>query len=438
MKGFRYGGSGLLASLSALLVWFIPMAPGEAHWADMAAAEVVVNQSDVQITLTFPTGLVAFADRDQNGQLSRQEIEAHRDSLQTFLGQQIRLVDRNNRSGVLSLQPVEATTLPAVNLVAPNTHSTLQLHYAWLHPVKGIIIHYGLFLPGVRTAHCLATISQAGNFQTFMFTPNQQVLALTPGFLGSATGLVAIAAAFLWGALHSLSPGHGKTMVGAYLIGQRATPKHALLLALITTITHTLGIFALGLITLLAAQYILPEQLYPWISLVSGIMVIAIGANLLHTRLYSHSHSHSHPHSHPHSHSHSHFHSHPHSHSHSHFHPHSHAHSHLPDTPITWQTLFAIGISGGLLPCPAALVLLLGAIALNQVGTGLLLVLAFSLGLATVLAGLGLALLYAKQWFERMPGKLRFTGMLPAMSAAAITLIGIGISAQAVINLVSG
>jgi ABC-type nickel/cobalt efflux system permease component RcnA len=211
-------------------------------------------------------------------------------------------------------------------------------------------------------------------------------------------------------------------MVGAYLIGQRATPKHALLLALITTITHTLGIFALGLITLLAAQYILPEKLYPWISLVSGIMVIAIGANLLHTRLYSHSHSHPHSHFHPHSHS----------------HPHSHAHSHLPDTPITWQTLFAIGISGGLLPCPAALVLLLGAIALNQVGTGLLLVLAFSLGLATVLAGLGLALLYAKQWFERMPGKLRFTGLLPAMSAAAITLIGIGISAQAVINIVSG
>jgi ABC-type nickel/cobalt efflux system permease component RcnA len=422
MKGFRYGGSGLLASLSALLIWFISTAPGEAHWADMAAAEIVVNQSDVQITLTFPTGLVAFADGDQNGQLSRQEIEAHRDSLQTFLGQQIRLVDRNNRSGVLSLQPAEATTLPAVNLVAPNTHSTLQLHYAWLHPVKGIIIHYGLFLPGVRTAHCLATISQAGNFQTFMFTPNQQVLALAPGFLGSATGLVAIAAAFLWGALHSLSPGHGKTMVGAYLIGQRATPKHALLLALITTITHTLGIFALGLITLLAAQYILPEKLYPWISLVSGIMVIAIGANLLHTRLYSHSHSHPHSHFHPHSHS----------------HPHSHAHSHLPDTPITWQTLFAIGISGGLLPCPAALVLLLGAIALNQVGTGLLLVLAFSLGLATVLAGLGLALLYAKQWFERMPGKLRFTGLLPAMSAAAITLIGIGISAQAVINIVSG
>ena len=92
-------------------------------------------------------------------------------------------------------------------------------------------------------------------------------------------------AAFAWGAIHALSPGHGKTMVAAYLVGTKGTARHALALGAIVTTTHTIGVFALGLITLALTQYILPEQLYPWLNLVSGLMVVAVGASVLRPRI---------------------------------------------------------------------------------------------------------------------------------------------------------
>ncbi|NJN91446.1 MAG: high-affinity nickel-transporter, partial [Leptolyngbyaceae cyanobacterium SL_5_14] len=308
---------------------------------------------------------------------------------------------------------------------------------------------------------------------------------------------LAIAGAFAWGAMHSMSPGHGKTVVGAYLVGARATPQHAIFLAITTTITHTIGVFALGLVTLFAAQYILPEQLYPWLSLFSGLMVAAIGWNLLTRRFHlsrwlgefssqvkrfisiqnprksqkhhspSHVHhpvhalAHSH-HSHRH-HSYSHhshhthpdypdpdpFHNHDHEHDHSHDHSHDHTststltphvHSHLPpgvDGPVTWRSLLALGISGGLVPCPAALVLLLSAIALGNAGLGLVLVLAFSAGLAIVLTGLGLLLVYAKRLFKQVPSQRRLIKILPVISALSIILIGFGISTRALMQVMS-
>ena len=106
-----------------------------------------------------------------------------------------------------------------------------------------------------------------------------------PGLLESQPSLGAIstgvAVAFALGAVHALSPGHGKTLVSAYLIGARGTPKQALLLGITMTTTHTLGVFALGLIALVASQYILPEQLYPILSLLSGLIICMVGLRLL-------------------------------------------------------------------------------------------------------------------------------------------------------------
>src|SRR5215216_2480501 len=101
------------------------------------------------------------------------------------------------------------------------------------------------------------------------------------------TLLLALAVSFLWGAMHAMTPGHGKTIVGAYLVGSRGTIKHALYLGLTTTITHTLGVFAFGLVTLFAAQYIVPEKLYPWMGLLSGLFVVGIGINLFVSRFRS-------------------------------------------------------------------------------------------------------------------------------------------------------
>ena len=238
------------------------------------------------------------------------------------------------------------------------------------------------------------------------------------------TILIALAIAFLWGGLHALSPGHGKTIVGAYLIGSRSKPQHALFLGLTVTITHTASIFILGLVTLGTSQFILTEQLYPWLSVLSGLLVVGIGVNLFVSRLQGTQVLHSHDHEH-----HDHEHSHHHQHDHNHIH---HDHSHLPSS-MSWSGLLALGISGGLLPCPSALVVLLSAIALGRIGFGLALVSAFSLGLAAVLTGIGLMLVYAKDRFEHFPLQIPKIRMLPVASALCITVIGVGITTQALL-----
>ena len=274
--------------------------------------------------------------------------------------------------------------------------------------------------------------------------------------------LLALGIAFVWGAAHALTPGHGKTIVGAYPVGSRGTMKHAVYLGLTTTITHTLGVFALGLITLFAAKYIVPETLYPWMTLLSGLFVVGIGFNLFVSRfrssgialprikadiakntlspVFQHSHVETGGHSHKYvlntsaaqEHLHVHDHDHPHVHRHDDHHhhgnDHSHAdHSHLPPEEITWRSLLALGVSGGLIPCPSALVVLLGAIALNKIGFGLILVLAFSLGLAATLTAIGMLFIYAGRFFERFPSQGRVIKLLPVLSALFVSVIGAAI-----------
>ncbi len=225
------------------------------------------------------------------------------------------------------------------------------------------------------------------------------------------------------GALHAFSPGHGKTVVGAYLVGTRGTVKHAAFLGLTVTITHTAGVFALGLITLFAAQYIMPERLLPILSFVSGAIVLSIGLSLFVRRLRgslglpTHDHTHEHGHKHDHA-----------------QHTHTHGgvtHSHLPPgtdgSPVTWRNLLALGISGGLLPCPSALVVLLSAISFHRVGYGLALVVAFSVGLAGTLTAVGLAFVYAGRLMKRPLGGGRLVRVLPMLSALVIACAGAAI-----------
>ena len=263
--------------------------------------------------------------------------------------------------------------------------------------------------------------------------------------LSLPTLLFALVIAFIWGAVHAMTPGHGKTIVGAYLVGARGTPRHALYLGLTTTITHTAGVFALGLATLFAARFIVPERLYPWIGVLSGVLVVTIGLNLFVSRLRgsqifaSAAGEHRHAGHQDHDHDHHRHHDHAHDHEYDHDHTHSHSHTHLPPgvdgSPVTWRSLLALGVSGGLLPCPSALVVLLGAIAVNRVGFGLMLVLAFSLGLAGVLTGIGLLLVYAGRLFARLPTQSRVIRLLPAASALFVAVVGIGVTAQALAQI---
>lgn len=263
--------------------------------------------------------------------------------------------------------------------------------------------------------------------------------AMTPSLLLTSLGI-----AVGLGAAHALSPGHGKTMAAAYLVGNWGTPWHALVLGLTTTATHTLMVFVLGAIALLATQFGWADHIYPVLSLLSGVMVLVIGAKLLHERWEAvsvgqsggqsgdpthhhhdhHHHDHHHHDHHHHGHSHSH---HPHSHSHSHSHEHG-EHSHA----LSSSNILALGIAGGIVPCPSALVLLLSAIALHQTAYGLALVTAFSLGLTLVLVGVGLSVIYSRQWFDRLPLSSRIFRYLPVASAIIIMAVGAMLTAQAI------
>lgn len=246
-----------------------------------------------------------------------------------------------------------------------------------------------------------------------------------------AIALFGMLLAFVFGAMHAMSPGHGKTVVGAYLVGSRGTVKHAIFLGLTVTITHTLGVFALGLITLLASNYIFPEKVMPFLSFVSGLLVFFIGASLFKDRLFAlfgwqsaghHGHDHGHTHSHD-----GDVHDHEQDFSHGEL-THTHGgstHTHLPPDNISWGSLLALGISGGLLPCPSALVLMLSAISLGRVGYGLILTLVFSIGLASTLTAVGLVFLYVGKFFggQRLAGN-RIVKMLPVFSAFVIACVG--------------
>jgi nickel/cobalt transporter (NicO) family protein len=244
--------------------------------------------------------------------------------------------------------------------------------------------------------------------------------------VSAAVVAVSMLAAFFWGAAHALTPGHGKAVVAAYLIGARGTARHAGILGLTVTLTHTAGVFLLGAVTLYLSRYILPEILYPWLGVASGLLVFLIGLVLLyrhvdkrsHDRKAGHTHvEHARPHDGEHSHAH-------YTHSHDGY---THAHLSADDSKITWRGLMALGVSGGLVPCPAALVLLLGAISLHRLGFGMVLVFAFSAGLAVVLTGIGLLMIYARKLFERFSFETRVPRLLPIVSASIITLAGVGI-----------
>jgi nickel/cobalt transporter (NicO) family protein len=217
--------------------------------------------------------------------------------------------------------------------------------------------------------------------------------------------LASLAAAIFWGAAHALSPGHGKTIVTAYLVGQRGTPRHAALLGLIVTVTHTIGVFALGLVTLALSQFIVPDRLYPWLNLASGVLVVGIGASVFWSR-WRHSRAHSHGHAH-------------------------HHHHHHREGP-GMRSLFAVGVSGGLLPCPSALVVLLAAISLHRVAFGLLLILAFSAGLAATITGIGLGAVLARHTFRRVSFEGPLIRLLPAASALVILVAGLAMTVHAV------
>ena len=242
---------------------------------------------------------------------------------------------------------------------------------------------------------------------------------LRNGTLTTQALITGLAVAFGLGAVHAFSPGHGKTMVAAYLVGSRGTPKHAFILGAATTFTHTISVFALGFVTLFLSRYILPEQLYPVLGAIAGLTIVWIGIELLSKRvrgLRGHTHHDEHGHAHTH-----------HDDGHDHHHHHGPGgHTHVPEGEVTLGSLIALGASGGLVPCPSGLVLLLMSISLGRVALGLVLLVAFSAGLAAVLIAIGLTVVYAKNLLPDREAASRsaFFRYVPVASAAVMVIVG--------------
>jgi ABC-type nickel/cobalt efflux system permease component RcnA len=238
--------------------------------------------------------------------------------------------------------------------------------------------------------------------------------------------LVALLLAFGFGALHALGPGHGKTLMAAYLVGAGGRARHAVAVGGSVAVMHTASVLALGFVVLTVTEVFAPERVYPWLGLVSGLIAFALGAGLLVSRLGGWSerdpaHVHDHPHREgaPADATEA-----------GHAQPIAHGHHHAspsPFEPISRKSLTALAVAGGMLPSPTALVVLLAAVAVDRVAYGLALIGAFSLGLATALVAVGILALRAR---DAVAGRMssRTARLVPVLSAASIALLGLALT----------
>lgn len=245
-------------------------------------------------------------------------------------------------------------------------------------------------------------------------------------------GLVAFSLilAVILGALHALTPGHGKTIVAAYLIGSKGRVIDALILGIVVTLTHTFSVFLLGLVALTASREILPQELAPYFGAFSGVLIGIMGFAMLYTRWSNYhkygsvvtEHSHTHLF---------------HEHTGEHEDLHNHSYSVEIATGVKLRDLIILGISGGLVPCADAFVVLLVAIYMGRMALGMIIILAFSVGLAGILITIGVLMVKAKPLVERigMGGKI-IRGYLPIGSAVLVFVIGVYITYQSLAKLI--
>jgi ABC-type nickel/cobalt efflux system permease component RcnA len=429
------------------------------HWASSLPTEQggFSLRVDVDLDAVLPAAAVAaprqlgFNNRNYAGRMGWNEIVVKP-------ARGLVVFDTNAYSTSLTGGLSEALrTLPAAG---PLDERAVHLSFALTAPPGAVLLTdrggHG-DATATRDPRGTSTVS-ASNSQSewIAYRTRQLVQAISSPHVQPGVALLALLGALLLGAVHALSPGHGKTIVGAYLVGSRGTPRHAAFLGLTVTITHTIGVFVLGFATLYASRYIVPERLFPILSLLSAALVLGMGVILLVQRgraasqaLSKVTPARS-----------------------STFHfvgaddtvaagtrgllfapaaqfvdptMHSHGggpmHSHLPPgaagEKISWRSLLTLGVSGGLVPCPSALVLLLAAVALNKTAYGMLLVVAFSIGLAITLTLVGLTFLYARNRLRGSRAGSRWAHVVPVLSAGAITVIGIVLSVGALRTFIS-
>ncbi len=269
--------------------------------------------------------------------------------------------------------------------------------------------------------------------------------------------LIAIIVAAGLGAWHAVTPGHGKTLMAAYLVGSRGTPIHAVGLGLSVAVSHTIGIVVLAMLVVGASSVLAPDVIVRTTPVIAAVSIVAIGGWMLISEARrrraarasralvpdpAHAGAHAHPHDHDEGHAH------PHDHELHQAHEdagalageHSHGgvrHSHLPPqgATLSWRGLFVLGLAGGLIPSTSALLILLGSMAAGRPAFGLVLVIAFGLGMAGVMTGVGLAMVFARSRLDRMPARSslgRLASAAPLLASVAVLGLGVVLTWSAV------
>ena len=211
--------------------------------------------------------------------------------------------------------------------------------------------------------------------------------------------ILALLIAVVLGGMHALAPGHGKTVMAAYVVGRRGSARQSALIAATVTATHTIGVVLIGIV-LTVSRALAPERVYPWLGFASGLLLMGIGVTMVRARMRARAHTHD--------------------------------HSHEP-APVGTRGLLAMGFVGGMVPSPSALIVLLGAIALGRLWFGILLIAAYGAGMGATLAGAGLLLVKVRARLERNPSKgwaRRATSLVPILAACVVLLLGIATAAR--------
>ncbi len=315
--------------------------------------------------------------------------------------------------------------------------------------------------PGENSGDAAPAAGPGDPFSTAMAALDRRLQALVGDRgLTPLVGAGALLLAVLLGSGHALLPGHGKTMMAAYLAGRRGRPRDALTVGATVTVTHTAGVLLLGLAVSLSST-LAGDQVLRWLGVVSGVLVAVIGAVMLRGALPTrrtavlaehlpepalaagvpaltgagapahhdqpdHGHSHDHHHDHGHDHDHDHGHGHGHSHGHAHGHHHGHGHGR--------GGLLGMGIAGGLVPSPSALIVLLASVGLGRTVFGVVLVFAYGLGMAGTLTAVGLTLVRVRDRLARRLADpalgrwaLRVARTVPVLTAALVLLVGLAL-----------
>jgi nickel/cobalt exporter len=274
-------------------------------------------------------------------------------------------------------------------------------------------------------------LSRGDPVSRWVAAADRKLEGLVGGHLTPFVGVLAVLLALVLGAAHAALPGHGKTVMAAYIAGRRGRPRDAITVGAIVTLTHTGGVIVLGLL-LTATASLAGEAVLSWLGVASGALVAAVGVAMLvgvlrrRTSVYDHGHSHDHDHDHHHGHTHDHDHDH-----------HGHSRPH-PSRRARRLSLVGMGIAGGLVPSPSALIVLLGAVGLGRTAFGVLLVVAYGAGMAAMLTAAGLLLVRVRdRWASRPRRTLaRLAALAPTGTAALVLCVGLGLAGRAVLGVV--